>query len=145
MTTRTSYEVEMQVLALNGTCTQTEVSQKLNLSLPTIRNICKRNNVKWKWHVANQYGENNHQYINGMGRSTIERLTRRVLTEAGRCLYTCERCKTYNKWQEQTRHHKDRDRSNNAALNIEVLCNTCHMIEHQEDRVRDDITGRFVS
>jgi hypothetical protein len=28
------------------------------------------------------------------------------------------------------RHHKDRDRSNNSPKNIEILCPTCHVLEH---------------
>jgi hypothetical protein len=42
----------------------------------------------------------------------------------------CQRCG----WNEEPailhRHHKNRDRKNNAMSNIEVLCPTCHVLEH---------------
>jgi 5-methylcytosine-specific restriction endonuclease McrA len=31
-------------------------------------------------------------------------------------------------------HHRDRDRSNNALSNLEVLCPNCHSIEHMAER-----------
>jgi hypothetical protein len=143
MVNKVSPEIEQKVLALNGSKTQAEVSKLLNIALPTIRAICERNNVRWKWQVRDQYGEKNSSYINGMGRSTVERLTRRVVINTGRCLHICERCGDYNRFQEQNRHHKDEDRTNNDASNIEVLCVTCHTSEHNLKRKRD-FYGRYI-
>ena len=143
MAYRTSSDIEQEVLSYNGLVTQDYLSTIFNLSLPTIRAIYNRNGVRWEWQRRDQWGENNAQYKNGLGRSTIERLTGRVVVASGRCLYTCERCSDFNKEQEQQRHHKDRDRTNNEAINIEVLCTTCHMKEHNSQRSRDE-NGRFL-
>ena len=40
---------------------------------------------------------------------------------------TCERCGSRGNL---TRHHKDRDRGNNAPDNIVILCLRCHIREH---------------
>lgn len=144
MVNKVSQEIEDQVLAYNGKLKQDEVAKLLGIALPTIRSICRRNNVKWIWQLRDQYGENNPSYINGMGRSTIERATRNIVIKSGRDLFTCEVCKTVSKDREQDRHHKDRDRSNNSSNNIAVLCQTCHMEEHNRDRDRDE-NGKFLN
>lgn len=42
----------------------------------------------------------------------------------------CERC-DYQEYPEVLQiHHKDRDRANNDIDNLEVLCPTCHMVDH---------------
>jgi len=49
---------------------------------------------------------------------------------------TCNRC-GYNQTEYVLEvHHKDRDRSNNALSNLEVLCANCHKEEHLEDKRR---------
>ncbi len=43
----------------------------------------------------------------------------------------CNRC-GYDKYKQVLQvHHKDHDRSNNETDNLEVLCPTCHSVEHQ--------------
>lgn len=81
----------------------------------------------------------------GLSRSTIERRTRRILSELGRDLHLCERCGYVDKFQELPRHHKDRNRTNNEVGNLEVICKTCHMMEHSLERQRDPITGQFTN
>lgn len=39
-------------------------------------------------------------------------------------------------------HHRDRDRSNPALDNLEILCRSCHLKEHA---IRDQRTGQFIS
>lgn len=143
MIARTPGVIEQQVIALNGACTQGEVAARLNLALPTIRSICRRNGVTWIWQTRNQTGENNHNFQGGIGRSTIERTTRRVVIQSGRSLFVCERCTFKDDQEELPRHHKDRNRSNNEVDNIEVICKSCHMKEHNIDRKRNK-RGRFV-
>lgn len=42
----------------------------------------------------------------------------------------CNRCK-FNEYVSVLQvHHKDRDRTNNCSENLEILCPTCHDIEH---------------
>lgn len=135
---------EKQILALNGLKTQKEVATQFNISTVTLRNVCNRNGVRWAWQQRNQDGENNHNYKDGLGKSTIERLTNAVLTKAGRNLFKCERCDSVDKDKEQHRHHKDRDRSNNTPENLEVLCPTCHRLEHEQDMTRNE-KGQYVS
>ena len=51
----------------------------------------------------------------------------RALKELGE---SCNRC-GYNEYKKVLQvHHKDRDRLNNSIENLEVLCPTCHMVEH---------------
>lgn len=145
MRPRTSQEIVDQIIALNGTCTQREVARRFNLSQTAISRICIRLGIKWKWQRRDQFGANNSQYINGLGKSTIERLTRRLVIASGRDLFLCERCNARNPFQEQVRHHKDRNRTNNENNNIEVLCQHCHVTEHNADRERDQETGRFTA
>jgi 5-methylcytosine-specific restriction endonuclease McrA len=144
MPERTPKELEAKVLVMNGKATQAQVATALCISLPTIRAICKRNNVTWQWQVADQRGEKNVNYKNGMGRSTIERATRHAVLSIKKSLHICERCGDVDEWKEQPRHHKDRDRSNNSPSNIEVLCISCHNQEHMAEHERNE-AGRFVT
>lgn len=75
---------------------------------------------------ANSYfrsGVNNPNYKNGSG--TNYRFRAFLHKEK-----KCEKCG----WSEYPEilevHHRDRDRSNNDLENLEVLCPTCHEIEH---------------
>lgn len=46
----------------------------------------------------------------------------------------CERCSTdllEATSKEWCAHHRDHDRTNNVASNIELLCKRCHQIEHR--------------
>lgn len=93
--------------------------------------------------VYDQEGSKNPNFKDGLGRSTIERKTRKLLKEAERDLHKCERCSFTYKEQELPRHHKDRNRANNSLSNIEVLCWACHNKEHLGERVLRDAKGRF--
>src|SRR6266404_183393 len=127
-----NYEKAKRILELkNQGLNQTQIAKQLGCTQTNISQIAIRNGIKFDKGGAarNQYGENNPSYKNGMGRSTIERLTRVLVLNSGRCLFTCERCNEFNKLEEQPRHHKDRDRSNNVSENIEVLCQSCHSTE----------------
>jgi len=42
----------------------------------------------------------------------------------------CQRCGWHKEPKILHRHHKDRDRANNSPKNIEILCPTCHVLEH---------------
>lgn len=55
----------------------------------------------------------------------------------------CQRCGWDTEPQVLHRHHKDRNRGNNATDNIEVLCPNCHVLEHF--RVGDSIWRPFSS
>lgn len=143
MPEQTSRTVEQEILALNGTCTQAEIASKFNISLPTIRKICRRNGVVWIWKQRDQTGDKNHNYKDGLGRSTIERTTRGIVLRSGRSLFCCERCEHISQGYEQHRHHKDRNRLNNNNENIEVLCERCHSLEHQQDLKRAS-NGQYV-
>lgn len=46
-------------------------------------------------------------------------------------LGTCERCE---RRPGEHRHHRDRNPRNNSSENIEILCTTCHAIEHAGPR-----------
>ncbi len=41
----------------------------------------------------------------------------------------CERC-DYSIYQVLQVHHKDRNRTNNTLINLEILCPNCHASEH---------------
>jgi ribosomal protein L40E len=122
--------------------TQTQTGKILGMHQTHISLIARRNNIFF-FNRRDQHGENNSMFINGLGRSTIERLTRKIIEENNRSLYICERCNAKDPFGlEQVRHHKDRDRTNNINSNIEVLCRTCHRIEHNSD-VKRGSDGRF--
>lgn len=38
-------------------------------------------------------------------------------------------------------HHKDRNRNNNSLENLEILCKSCHHMEHI---IRDELTGKII-
>lgn len=78
---------------------------------------------------------NTNARVTGLGRTTIRRLTRKIILAADRSLFVCERCTKKASW-EWPRHHKDRNRANNSPENLEVLCNDCHAREHAYDRPR---------
>lgn len=75
---------------------------------------------------ANTYfrsGSNNPNYKNGTG------AYRSVVT-----LESCNRCGYKDVPAILHVHHIDRDRSNNTIENLEVLCPTCHTVEHYLNR-----------
>lgn len=70
-------------------------------------------------------GTENHNFKTGIGI-----YTRLALEAHG---FNCNRCgvntRTLGPYQYAV-HHKDRDRSNNDVENLEVLCKSCHQLEH---------------
>jgi len=124
---------------------QSQIAERLNCSQAGISRVCTENNVYWDRGAGarDQAGEKNPNFQGGLSKSSIERLTRRIVVVSGRSPHICERCQDESFPQEQHRHHKDRDRSNNTPENIEVLCVTCHNIEHGIDRVRNT-KGQYV-
>lgn len=132
---------EIRKLKAQG-LTQKEIGKMFGVTQGAIKNMSRTHGIIWERRNGDQRGEKNHQYKNGQAKSTIERLTRRVVEASGRSLYKCERCGNVNKNQEQHRHHKDRNRANNDSTNLEVLCATCHIKEHNLTRVRD-LGGKY--
>jgi len=47
-----------------------------------------------------------------------------------RRIYKAEACERCGSTEILQRHHKDRNRENNAPKNIEILCQQCHTNEH---------------
>ncbi len=125
--------------------TREQAAEILGITKERIRSICVNRNIYgWPTGAAarDQSGSANPNFKGGVSRATINRLTKQVLLDDGRDLFTCERCGTTRN-VELPRHHKDRDRSNNSPSNLEVLCVTCHNHEHLHERVRDE-GGRFI-
>lgn len=138
------YEKAKRILELRDEgFTQQQVAEQLGCTQGNIHQIAKRNGIKFS-NLRNQWGENNHNYQEGLARSTIERATRRAVMATSRNPRVCEKCGNYNEQREHPRHHIDRNRSNNSPDNIQVLCMPCHMEEHNGERIRDDY-GRFIS
>jgi predicted transcriptional regulator len=134
---------ELKAQGLN----QSEIAAELGCTQAAISRMCQTHKITWEIGAAarDQRGEKNPNFQGGLAKSTIERLTRRIVTASGQSLFVCEHCGEINKYQEHPRHHKDRDRSNNDASNIEVLCIACHNVEHNKERIRDSVTGRFLT
>jgi len=74
-------------------------------------------------------GENHHSFTNGLG-CNFQNVRRKIKLDRR----YCERCHvdlitaTSYKW---CIHHKDHDRTNNTESNFELLCKSCHQIEHE--------------
>lgn len=63
----------------------------------------------------------------GSGRSSIATMKAREIVKAPG---VCGRC-GWKRYPDTLQvHHKDRDRDNNTAENLELLCPTCHEVEH---------------
>jgi len=76
---------------------------------------------------ANAVGKADDQYRNGI--CYFRRRRHEIRAERK----NCERCGknlTDAKAGEWAVHHRDRDRSNNADANLELLCKRCHQLEH---------------
>lgn len=127
-------------------CNQVQAAEILGCTQGNISYHSRKYGIKWPIGAASrdQTGDKNPNFINGMAKSTIERLTRKIVLESGRCLFTCEGCGDFNKEQEQPRHHVDQDRSNNHPDNLEVLCISCHSKLHNTQKERD-ANGRFIN
>lgn len=118
-----------------------DVCELMQVSRSALAAFCKKYKLKGLSQGA-QKG-NINAVTHSLGKTTIRRLTSKVVLEDGRDLYTCERCDHIDPFNiPLPRHHKDRDRSNNAPSNIEVLCQSCHALEHLNELDRDQF-GRF--
>jgi 5-methylcytosine-specific restriction endonuclease McrA len=115
---------------------QTEVAAKLGKCQSSISQFCSRHGIYGWFNNRNRWGSNNPSFENGLSKSTVGKITAQVLIEAGRDLFTCEKCKSKGSL-ELNRHHIDRDRSNNHISNLAVLCPRCHRQEHAYDQYRD--------
>ena len=128
-----------------GLC-QWQAAQKLGKSRGAISQLCHTYGITgWPYGAAarDQTGIYNPNYFNGASRGTVNRKTKTVLLEAEKDLFVCERCGATSKI-ELPRHHKDRNRKNNIASNLEVLCVSCHNKEHMPERIRSS-KGVFIA
>lgn len=136
---------QIRILKAQG-LNQSQIARELGYTQSNISNVAKTHDITdWPRGAAarDQTGDKNPFYIDGLSRSTISRTTKKVLIEAGRDLTKCERCGYIDFTNiELPRHHKDRDRSNNNPNNLEVICWSCHNVEHMPEQVRDEL-GRF--
>jgi len=120
---------------------QKEIAEILGCTPATLYSFGLKYDLKI-WRQGARLG-NKNAMIDGLSKQTIRRLTRKVIIESGRNLYHCERCSRTDAFGlELHRHHIDRDRTNNTSENLEILCASCHTIEHQKDKTRD-VEGRF--
>lgn len=136
---------ELQRLAATG-ITQQAAAAYVGKTISAVRTICCRYGIgPWPIGAAarDQRGDKNPNYKNGLSRATINRLTKSVLIAVGKDLFTCERC-GHTATIELPRHHKDRNRANNASTNLEVLCIPCHNKEHMQEKRRRR-NGTFIS
>lgn len=106
------------------------------------------NNLKaWRDKTPDyQSGSKNPSWKGGTSRSTIRRIVKKLLVEAGIDLYLCQKCGKRGD-KPLNRHHKDHNRSNNVLENIQVLCVVCHNsgwngAEHV--RQRDTKSGQWI-
>lgn len=117
-----------------------DVAFELNVSRSTVTALSRKNKIIW---ARGARDGNKNAEIHGQGHNTIKRLTRRVLLANDRDITICERCKWKQPLGESlARHHKDRNRLNNDISNLEVLCHSCHSLEHKDDRPRNQ-AGQF--
>lgn len=125
--------------------TQTEIGKRLGVSQMQISKLSRYHKIEWNIGAAARSNPETLKtnFKDGFSKSSIERLTRKLLAETGKNLHICERCGWQDKYEELPRHHKDRDRTNNDLTNLEIICKSCHRIEHISEQKRDPITGRF--
>ena len=82
----------------------------------------------------NMFGENNPRFKDGSSAGYIQRISREAVINDNRSIKICELCGKKKKpsWG-MVIHHKDRDRKNNTAKNLIVLCSSCYMKAHKND------------
>jgi hypothetical protein len=73
----------------------------------------------------NQYHQSGENHVNWKGGIKPEYYRRIAFEAHGE---QCQRCDSNRNLNV---HHKDRNRRNNAAENLEVLCRSCHNREHK--------------
>ena len=116
---------------------QTQISEKLGIPQVTVGRYLREYNMSDTNRRRDQRGELNTQYKNGMSRSTINRITKKLCEEYGVQLNRCQVCGDI--WSGNLdRHHRDRNRANNTIENIIVICPSCHAKEHDRERAREN-------
>lgn len=85
--------------------------------------------------IYNMFGKNNPRYKDGSSAGYIQRISREAVFNDSRNINICETCGKNKKpsWN-MVIHHKDRNRKNNDASNLIVLCSHCHAKIHRNNR-----------
>lgn len=78
-----------------------------------------------KEHPGYMSGSNNHRYKNGLSTSSVSRITKLLLDNAGIDQHTCMNCNKTSLLRFPI-HHRDGNIANNVLGNLEVLCQRCH-------------------
>ena len=135
-----SEKLELVSKLINDGYSYAAVAEDFGEGASVISSFCRYHGIKSSFNQGGQ-PNNNNAMVDRTGRSTIKRLTKKILIKAQRNLFKCERC-DFIDVNELPRHHKDRNRNNNDISNLEVLCRSCHALEHTSERNRD-IEGRY--
>lgn len=117
-----------------GLC-QREVAEALATNRGHIASFCSWHGITG-WRTVGAQPGNKNAKVDGQGRNTIMRLAQKMVRESGKPLNICERCQVPNPFSNYPIHHKDSNRRNNTLENFEVLCQSCHSLEHIKDRGR---------
>lgn len=78
-------------------------------------------------------GKNNPNWTGGNSMGYLLRLARESLIKDKRDFKKCECCNINT--MDLLIHHKNRNRKNNTARNLKILCNKCHDKEHEIERI----------
>jgi hypothetical protein len=140
--TRARTQEVITFLEANRNMTYKEASYITGCTRTCLISLCTRRGFSLKRTPVDQRGSLNVNYFGGLSRATVGRMTKKVLLEEGRDLFKCERCGKINS-VELPRHHKNRDRADNEASNLEVLCVSCHNKEHRPEKIIS-LRGRFI-
>ena len=96
--------------------TQKAAAALLNRNAHAIAQLCLTYKISgWPRGAAarDQTGIHNSQYINGLSKASVNRLSKQVLLN---------------------RHHIDKNRADNSNNNLQVLCVSCHTKWHALER-----------
>lgn len=115
-----------------------EVALILGISPDTIWRFCLAHDIDG-WPIGGRVENTNARRNEVPCKKTITKLARKAVMESGRSLFICEQCKYVHPLHELHCHHKDRDRLNNTADNLKVLCDSCHAKEHSNERKRNEL------
>lgn len=115
---------------------QVEIAEIFDMHKSTIRIFCRDYKID-DWPKGGREGNMNARRNETPCKKTISKLARRAAIEAGKDLFLCEGCGFRNPIDEWPKHHKDRNKLNNDPGNIEILCDSCHALEHINERERN--------
>jgi len=93
----------------------------------------------------NRTRENNSRWKGGNSIGYILSQAKKSVLDIGRNLDTCEIC--FSK-KNIVIHHIDKNRKNNDAVNLKVLCSSCHQKSHPEkkrNKNKCQNCGKFIS